>query len=375
LQEQTQPSTEQAPQEDHTSAPAPRDVPGARESPLSWRFAMRLVIAALVGVLAVWLVANLQTLLMELFLAIVLVTGLSSMTRGLQSLGLPRLVAILLIVAVALALVAIFGVFVIPALLGQTATFVKQLPHLSQGTESQLQQVEQRFPSLPPLAQELRSMLGALGSALLGAASALVGSAANLVGATIFVSLITVYLLVDGLHIREYVLSLLPLRYDERTRSVMDCMGERIGRWLVGQTVLSLSFGVISFVLLTALGVPGALPLAVLGALSEIMPNIGGFLAGAAAVLVALTQSPLLALWTALGYLVLTQVDGFLLTPKVMGKAVHLHPLAIILALFVGGKLLGALGVLIAIPLTAALAVLVDEVRSAHRRAAETLRT
>ena len=57
-----------------------------------------------------------------------------------------------------------------------------------------------------------------------------------------------------------------------------------------------------------------------------------------------------------------------------MGKAVHLHPLAIILALFVGGQLLGALGVLIAIPLKAALAVLVDEVRSAHRKATEPLR-
>jgi predicted PurR-regulated permease PerM len=333
------------------------------------------MIAALIGVLAIWLVANLQTLLMELFLAIVLVTGLSSVTRGLQGLGLPRLVAILLIVVLVLALVVVLGVFVIPAVLGQTATLVKRLPAMTQGAESQLQQVEQRFPSLPPLAQELQSTLGALGSALLGAAGTLVGSAANLVGATIFVSLITVYLLVDGLHIREYLLSLLPLRYYERTRSVMDCMGERIGHWLVGQTVLCLFFGVISFVLLTALGVPGALPLALLGALSEIMPNIGGFLAGAAAVLVALTQSPLLALWTALGYLVLTQVDGFLMTPKVMGKAVHLHPLAIILALFVGGKLLGALGVLIAIPLTAALAVLVDEVRSAHRRATETPRT
>lgn len=104
----------------------------------------------------------------------------------------------------------IIGVFVIPALLGQTATFVKQLPALMQGAESQLRQVQQRFPFLPPLDQGLYSLLGTLGGALLGAANALVGSVAHLVGATIFVSLTTVYLLVDGPRIREYLLSLLP---------------------------------------------------------------------------------------------------------------------------------------------------------------------
>ena len=375
MQDQTPPSTEQTPQGNNASQPATREMPDTRWTRLFWRLAARLVIAALVGVLAIWLVVNLQALLMEIFLAIVLTTGLSTVMQSLQNYGLPRLAAILLIVLLVLALVAIIGVFIIPALLSQTAMFVKQLPALAQEAESQLQQVQQRIPFLPPLDQSLHSSLNALGAALVGAASALVGSAANLVVSTIFVLLITVYLLVDGLHIREYLLSLLPLRSRERTRLLMDRMGERIGRWLVGQAALCLFFGVTSFALLTVLGVQGALLLAVIGALSEIMPNIGGFLAGAAAVLVALTQSPLLALWTALGYLVLTQVDGFLVTPKVMGKAVHLHPFAIILALFVGGQLLGAIGALIAIPLTAALAVLVDELRSAHRRATETLRT
>lgn len=359
----------------NASIPAALEAPDARWSRLFWRFAIRLVIAALVGVLTIWLVVNLQTLLMELFLAIVLVTGISTVTRGLQGFGLPRLAAILLIVLLVLALVVLIGVFIIPTLLSQTTTFAKQLPALAQGAECQLQQVQQQFPSLPPLDQAVHSLLGALADTLLGAVRAFVGSAAQLVIATILVSLITVYLLVDGLHIREYLLSLLPLRARQRTRSLTDRMGERIGRWLVGQMVLCLFFGVTSFVFLKALGVPSALLLAVIGAFSELMPNLGGLLAGAAAVLVALTESPQLALWTALGYLVLTQVDGYLVTPKVMGKAVHLHPLAIILALFVGAQLLGVLGTLIAIPLTAALAVLVDELRSAHRRATETPRT
>lgn len=90
MQDQNQPSTEQALQWNHASTPVAREVPGAQWSRLSWRFALRFVIAALVGILAIWLVANLQTVLMEIFRAIVLVTGLSTVTQSLQDYGLPR---------------------------------------------------------------------------------------------------------------------------------------------------------------------------------------------------------------------------------------------------------------------------------------------
>lgn len=138
MQEQTQPPTEHAPQRNNASRPAAREVPDARWSRLSWRLAIRFVVVALVGILAVWLVVNLQTLLMEIFLAIVLTTGLSTVKQSLQGYGLPRLAAILLIVLLVLALVAIIGVFVIPALLGQTATFVRQLPALARSRCSPL---------------------------------------------------------------------------------------------------------------------------------------------------------------------------------------------------------------------------------------------
>ena len=162
MQDQNQPSTEQTPQGTPASTPVAREVPGAQWSRLSWRFAIRFVIAALVGILAIWLIANLQTLLVELALAIVLVTGLSAVTQSLQDYGLPRPAAILLIGLLVLALVVILGVFVIPALIGQTATFVKQLPALAQGAESQLQQVQQRVPSLPLLLAGAAAVLVAL---------------------------------------------------------------------------------------------------------------------------------------------------------------------------------------------------------------------
>jgi predicted PurR-regulated permease PerM len=142
-------------------------------------------------------------------------------------------------------------------------------------------------------------------------------------------------------------------------------MGERMGHWLLGQILLCLIIGAACSGVLFLLRVPGALVLGMIAGVLELIPNIGPFLAAIPAFLVALTQSPLLALVTVLAYWGIQALENAVIVPKLMGRVVKLHPLAVILALLVGGTLFGVIGAVIAIPVTAALAVLLGEIQHA----------
>jgi predicted PurR-regulated permease PerM len=173
----------------------------------------------------------------------------------------------------------------------------------------------------------------------------------------------TFYLLADGARIQEYLLTFVPPGRRASVHVITDRMGERMGHWLLGQVFLCLLIGGVCYGALLLLGVPGALMLGVIAGVLEIIPNLGPVLAAIPACLVALTQSPLLALVTALTYWVIQMLENAVIVPKLMGRAVALHPLVVMVALSVGAALFGVVGALIAVPVTAALAVLLGEIQ------------
>ena len=112
------------------------------------------------------------------------------------------------------------------------------------------------------------------------------------------------------------------------------------------------------------LGVPYAVVLALIAGIMEAVPNIGPIIAAVPAVAIAALYSPLQALLVLILYLVIQQLENYIIVPRVMSRAVELHPLAVLVALLVGGELLGVLGAVLAVPVTAAISVIVDEIRA-----------
>ena len=138
-----------------------------------------------------------------------------------------------------------------------------------------------------------------------------------------------------------------------------------MGAWVLGQLALSLLMGLASFVGLSVLRIPDAVLLGLLAFFGEFIPMVGFLLSGLLAVLVALTQTPLQALGTAVLYVGLQQLESNLLYPRIVGRAVRLHPFALVLAILLGSTWLGVLGTVLAVPVAAALAVSLDELRRA----------
>lgn len=155
--------------------------------------------------------------------------------------------------------------------------------------------------------------------------------------------------------------ALVPVR---RTASVVRNV---TGRYLRGQLVLGLAVGSAVFLLLAVAGVTYAAPLAVLAGMAEFVPIVGPWLAGTLGVVVVLATSPAKALWVALGYIVIQLLQNNLLSPRVQGQQMGIHPAIVIVLTMGAGYVFGVLGFLIILPVTMTVVELVKQARARGR--------
>lgn len=168
-----------------------------------------------------------------------------------------------------------------------------------------------------------------------------------------------VYLAASPEPYRRGVLRLVPRQRQERAGEVLDAVGQALWRWMIGQAVSMLTIAVLVTVTLLLIGIPLAVPLGIIAGLFEFIPIVGPWAAGVPAVLIALTQSGEAALWVAMAYFLIQQVESYVIHPIAERWAVSLPP-ALTVASTVGfGLLFGVLGVLFATPIAVALMVVV----------------
>ncbi|HET7769670.1 MAG TPA: AI-2E family transporter [Chloroflexota bacterium] len=335
-----------------------------------WRVAVRVAVAALALGAALWLAVALRGVLELVFGGVVLSAGLGPLVRRLGRLRIPRAPAALLILLALGAAAAGFLALALPPTIAEAEALLRRAPAVGDGMVAGARALQERFPLLPPietqfagLAQALGSQLGAFAAQALGVARVALGVVDGLLSLLVLL-LVTLYLVVDGDRVREYLLSFWPTERETWLRGVADRVGQRLSGWLAGQVALSAAVGLLSFAGLALLGVDGALLLALVAAAGEVVPIVGPILSAVPAVLAAAVQDPLKGLAVAVLYLLIQQVENNLLVPRIMGRATALHPLAVVLALLIGGELLGVAGTLLAVPAAAVLSVVLDEVRT-----------
>lgn len=175
------------------------------------------------------------------------------------------------------------------------------------------------------------------------------------------VIVMTIYLLLEKDSFSKFIKSIIPADHREAILNVVRKITLKLGDWFRGQMLLGLIVGALDWIGLSIIGAPYALTLALISGIFEIVPTIGPLVAGLIAVLVTLADSPIKALFVLILYTVVQQLENSLIVPKVMQKAIGLSPVIIILAILIGGQLLGIVGAVIAVPIAASIAVVVQE--------------
>jgi len=186
-------------------------------------------------------------------------------------------------------------------------------------------------------------------------------TAATVVSLAAVVFISTVYLVIRPEPWVNGFVSLFPAGWRQRTREVLQVLYQTVQRWFLGQLAAMTFIAVFWAISLSLIGVPFALLLGIFSGLISFIPYLGALISIALPVLLALISDPFSVVWVILAFVIIQQIEGNLLQPIVMSRAVDLHPALVVFALLVMGTLFGLIGIFLAVPLVAALQVLVRE--------------
>lgn len=319
-----------------------------------------IVLATLVGA---YLLYRLGETVIVLFGAIIFASAIRPYVDGLARRGMNRGLAILLIYAVILGGLAGLLVIAIPPLveLWRDLYANRGLIRIAQALVSQLSEFGWRnfridIPVFAPVA-ELEAQLNRAEDVAGELAWPFARSAGYVVSQLVLALVMGFYWLTARELILDLLLRMSPLRHRAQVELIWNDVEGTLGAYVRGEGILALVIGLASYVGLSLLGVPYAPALAVIAGTTEVIPVVGPILGAIPAVLVGLTVSPTTGLLVVGLYVLIQQLEGNILVPRVMEQSVGLNPLLVIVALVAGSSLNGILGALLAIPVVGALQV------------------
>ena len=310
------------------------------------------LIGAVVGLFLLWI---LQGILLLIIASFVLAIGFQPAIAWFERKGMRRGLGLALVL---MGFLLVFGglfALALPLIISQIGEMLEQLPALIE-----------RLQGGDGLVARIAGMIDveqitAEGTSDPMAAVEVVGSVAGFAFNFLTVLLVTPYFAMAMPAIKRWLVRLLRPVHREDFLRVLGESTDLMANFIVGNLIVSVIAGVVTWVGLSLLGVPYALALAAWVAITDVIPVLGALLGAAGVAAVAIVQSPETLLWSLLLLFAYQQVENFLIAPRVMNKAVDLSPATVIIALMVGGSLAGLVGALLALPLAALIKIVIDD--------------
>jgi predicted PurR-regulated permease PerM len=317
-----------------------------------------LWVAIAVGL--IWLAIQLWTVFVVLLVALVLVGTFDPLVGWFERRGLGRGRALALIfLGVALALAAIMLVTV-PPLLAQVQHIIETLPQERQKLVQFLNQYQWATPFVKSIrAVPLDTLVSKGGETLIGYSADILTGLGYAV-TTIFLAL---YLLAEPKRAQTALYALVPRHHHVKLAQIMMGLKQIVGGYMRGQLITSVAIAIFTFALLTAFKVDDALALGMFAGLTDVIPFIGGYVASAPAVFAVSSRGTPSMLIVAAAMMLYQEFESRVLVPRVYGRTLRLSPALVLVALLIGGTLLGIPGALLALPVAAGLQMIVRELR------------
>lgn len=310
----------------------------------------RTIIFSVFFLIFLWFLFYIKDIILELFVALLLMTVLQPLVNLLVKIKIPRAISVLL------SYILVFGIFggvialIIPTLVDQTTSFVNALPvyFSNLGLSSYVS---------GNLIGEFLNKLGSLPGEIFKFTISVFSNVFSVLTVLVF----AFYMLLS----RDKLEDQLGFLFGEEKKlglgRMIDDLEVRLGGWARGQFTLMFLVGLATYIGLLIIGIPFALPLAILAGLLEIIPYLGPIVAAIPSVIIGFGISPVLGAMTAGVVIVIQQLENYVLVPKVMEKSVGVSPIVTLVALAIGARFLGIVGMIISIPTVITLQVLAKE--------------
>ncbi|MBI1833641.1 MAG: AI-2E family transporter [Candidatus Andersenbacteria bacterium] len=312
--------------------------------------------------LGLWFLFIIQDILMMLIGAFVIAAAIEPVARYLQRYKVPRALSVVIVYFLVLLVLGASLVLIAPALAQQTAQLAQSLPDLLVDLQSRLGlqaffDVDQVLPSIQNGLRQVSDNLANIGVNIFQQTRNVFSG----IFSFLFVLIIAFYLVIEEDGLKKSFRIIIPANHMAYVETILDRITYKLGRWVLAQLALGVIIGVVVGVGLWLMGVPHALPLGLIAGVLEIIPVIGPIIAGVFGIFVALSQSLLLGVGAVVFYVVVQQLENHVLIPSIMRKATGLNPLVTLIAVLVGARLAGVVGVILSVPVATMLSIFLSD--------------
>ncbi len=305
-------------------------------------------------------------ILVLFFVSLVFSSALDPWVDKLKKRKIPRSVSVLMLYFVVFAILGTTLYLITPPIINEVNSISSDLPSYIESIFSKFSLVKD-YSLKYGLLDSTKSSFDVVTGYLQNTASGVFFTLFNIFGGIfsfVLILVLTFYMVVEESAIKKLVWSIAPEKNQTYIMHLINRMQLKMGHWLRGQLIVSLSLAVMSYVGLEILGVNYALVLALIVGFFSFIPYMGAILGAIPAIFIAFTQSPLLAVLSIVLFYIVHFIEGNFLQPKIMQKVIGLNPIVSILSILAGFKLAGLIGAFFSIPVATALAVFIQDVFS-----------
>lgn len=350
-----------------TAAETRRRNEDQRKLGLATGIAFRVALVVLVVGWAAWMIYLVREVIVTGLLALVIAAAIHGPVAGLQRRGVPRIAAVLLVYLGLFVVVGVMIALVVPPLITEARAFADDLPTIISQLSGSLNAFLAQL-GISAGGSLIDTILGQLGS-FGGVLARIPGVALGFVSALVLITFLSALMILEKDRARRWVMRFVAHEDRPLLDGLLSKAGGRLGAYVRGQLLIMLVTGVGSYVGLTLIGVPFALPLGIFAFLTEAIPIAGPIIAGGVMIVVALTESPVHALLTLGLVAVIQQAESLVLVPVIQGRLISISPVVALLAVLAGSAIGDIPGAILAIPLVAIAMVVIDDVILPWRRA------
>ncbi len=343
---------------------------GAKGAPLNTQhpfyFGFLAASGALVAITVLRALQSASQVFVLIIISLFLAMGLNPTVEALQARKLKRGSAVAIVVASALLLVSLFVLIVIPPVFTQANELIDGAPQLIDAlrNNSTLSELNSQYGVIDTLEKKFQSLISD-GQVFTGAFGGVVGVGRTVLSgafSALTVMVLTLYFLSSLPSVTKIFYRLAPASRRERVSKIGDAIISRVGAFVGSQVLIAALAAIFVFFLALGLNLPYAAALGMVILFVALIPLVGHFIGASIVILVALTESPTKALLALILYTLYVQIENYVITPRIMKRSLSIPGLVTIVAALLGTSLLGLVGGLLAVPIAAAVLLIMDEV-------------
>ena len=329
-------------------------------------FGFIATLGALTAIVLMRALASASQIFVLILIALFLATGLNPAVEALRKRNMSRSTAVAVIFSSVILFVVFFALVVVPPVISQGTNLIESAPQLLQDLmkNETINQLNTQFGLIDTLQEKLKTITSD-GTLLISTFGGVIGVGKSVLSGfftALTILVLTLYFITSLPQAVDLGLSLVPASRRDRVGRLTNAVIARVGAFVGSQILIAAMAAVFVVVLATVLGMPSPIAIGMIVLVVALIPLIGHFIGMTIVTLIALTVSPLIAAISLASYIIYVQFENYVLTPKVMKRSLSIPGLVTIIAALIGTSLLGLVGGILAVPIAAAVLLILDEV-------------